>query len=405
LPRIAFLSQGRLFLVGKDDALYEITSEFAREFEERKARQKQVHGWKEHSGIWGGMGFAPPQFSQWEAVDNQRSIRFLGVDRGPSSDRLSYLVGLGPVTGLFAYEVPTERESRLFHKNDFPATDLAQHRRHGTLVMSVAGGDGTKHLVIAEADGRFPKPVTLGDTIDECPRWIDDDGKRLVYQSSGLLRDQQGHARGLSPYAIERLDLAQSAIEEVLASEDHDLLQPHARPDGSLYFIRRPYARWRPRTSIWTDLQDIVLFPFRLARAIFHFLNFFSMMFSGKPLTTAGGPERPPVANTPFYMLWGQMIDTRRRMFGRQSKTETGLVPKEWELVHRTPDGRETIVQSGVLTFDVDAVGNLAYTDGRRIHLKTPDGAVREVADSSFVERLVLLDDSTRVDDATAAAT
>ena len=60
--KIAYLSQGHLFLFSEGGEPIEVTSQFAREFEERQARQQQVNGWKDHSGIWGNMGFAPPQF-------------------------------------------------------------------------------------------------------------------------------------------------------------------------------------------------------------------------------------------------------------------------------------------------------------------------------------------------------
>ncbi|HEX4073368.1 MAG TPA: hypothetical protein VHX68_19460 [Planctomycetaceae bacterium] len=394
--KIAYLSQGHLFLFSEGGEPIEVTSQFAREFEERQARQQQVNGWKDHSGIWGNMGFAPPQFSQWQqAAQRQRTIRFLGLDRGPSAGQLAYVLGLGPVTGLFTYETDSDRESRLFHKQDFQVGDLAQHRRLGTFAMSVSHADATKHLSVADPDGRFPTQVTAGDTVDEQPRWTHEESRRLVYQSSALVRDDNGSAIGLGPYSIQRLDLDYQAIEEILALDDHDLLQPHAAADGSLYFVRRPYAPFRRPNTIGTDLQDVVLFPFRLARALFFFLNFISMMFSGKPLRTAGGPERPGMPDTRLVMLWGQMIDTRKKMSERSKNADAGLVPRNWELVRRTADGQETVLQNGILTYDVDADGNLISTDGQRIFLQASGGPVRELTRDRFVERVVLLNNAT----------
>jgi hypothetical protein len=406
VPKIAYLCQGQLFLLGDNGVPAEVMSQFARDFEERQARQREVNGWKEHSGIWGNMGFTPPQFSQWQqAAGSQRSIRFLGVDRGPRAGQLSYLLGLGRVTGLFSYETGSDLESRLFHRNDFQATDLTQHGKLGTYAMSVAHSDATKHLVVTEADGRFPKDITAGDTVDEQPHWMDDSARRLVYQSASLLRNHAGFAVGLSPYSIQSVDLDRHAIDEVLASDDFDYLQPHSRPDGSLYFVRRPYKLRHDRTSVWTDLQDVVLFPFRFVRALFYFFNFFSMMFSGRPLRTAGGPERPDAPDTKLVTLWGQMIDTRKKMFDRSSKNESaGLVPRDWELVHRTKDGQETVVQTGILAYDVDDAGNVVSTDGRRIFLQTAGGNAQELAKDRFVERVVLLADAVASPPASASA-
>ena len=84
--------------------------------------------------------------------------------------------------------------------------------------------------------------------------------------------------------------------------------------DGTLYFIRRPYETLGPKPpSPLAVLKDIVLFPFRLARAVFHFLEFFSMMFTGKPLHVAAGPQ-PRVTDPMSIMVWGRMIDPQRGM-------------------------------------------------------------------------------------------
>jgi hypothetical protein len=53
------------------------------------------------------------------------------------------------------------------------------------------------------------------------------------------------------------------------------------------------------------------------------------------------------------------------------------------------------VLQTGILTYDVDAVGNLISTDGRRIFLQAPGGPVRELTRDRFVERVVLLNDAT----------
>jgi hypothetical protein len=393
VPTIAYLSQGQLLWLTAGAAPREITSAFARDFEDRQARQQQIHGWKERGGVWGNMGMAPPEWSQWNQNEVRKPIRFRAVDRGVAPWRLGYLVDFGHMTGLFQYDPDQDQERRLFHRNDFPAEDLNRHPRHGNLALSVSRADATKHIVVCDAEGRLPREVTTGDTIDESPRWVDDDGKRLVYQSSSLLRDEQGFALGLSPYTIQRLDLDAQSIDCLLDSERHDLLQPRLLADGTLLFVRRPYQALKKPHSGWTDLQDIVFFPFRVARAMFYFLNFFSMMFSGKPLRTAGGPQRPTGPDPQLLSLWGQMVDTRRKLFDRQPADDRGLVPKEWELVRRTPHGDEAILARGVLTYDISPSGEIVYTDGKRIWALAPNGDPIELGRDRFIERVLVVPD------------
>jgi len=60
----------------------------------------------------------------------------------------------------------------------------------------------------------------------------------------------------------------------------------HGTADGRLLYIRRPYEPLQGRAAPpLTVLKDIFLFPFRVIRSAFDFLNAFSMAFSQKPLT------------------------------------------------------------------------------------------------------------------------
>ena len=114
-------------------------------------------------------------------------------------------------------------------------------------------------------------------------------------------------------------------------------------------------------------------------------------MFSGKPLRTAGGPERPAGPDPQWLSLWGQMVDTRRKMFDRQPAGERGLVPKDWELVKRSPNGVETILATGVLTYDISPMGDIVYTDGKRIFVLSPNGDPHELGRDRFIERVLVV--------------
>lgn len=390
MTTFAYLADGRLYLQNGESKPRELTSAFVRDFEERQARQQQHLGWKEQSGVWGEMGMARPGMEQWNQAPSQRQVKFRSVDRGPAAGHLTYLVDFGHMTGLFQYDPAADLERRLFHRNNYPAQDLHRHSTSGKLAMSVMQPDGTKRLVVCDADGRLPREITLGDSVDEMPRWKDDDVQQLVFQSAGVARDANGFAAALGPYAIQKLNLQNESLTTLIEDERYDYLQPWEHADGTLVYLRRPYKPGDRGRSGWTDLQDILLFPYRLVRAGFYFLNFFSVMFSGQPLRTAGGPERPAGADPRFLSLWGQMVDTRRKMqLPGQKADEQGLVPKDWQLIRRSPSGEETVLADGVLTFDIGSHGDILYSDGRRIWQRTSAGEVREVGKDYYVERVV----------------
>ena len=77
-------------------------------------------------------------------------------------------------------------------------------------------------------------------------------------------------------------------------------------PDGSLLFIRRPHAE-HERFHPLRTLKDIFLFPFRLLYAVFQFLNFFSSIFTGRKLTSAGGAKAREM-DMKQMMIWGNLV-------------------------------------------------------------------------------------------------
>jgi hypothetical protein len=53
-----------------------------------------------------------------------------------------------------------------------------------------------------------------------------------------------------------------------------------------------------------TEFLQHGMFRYRLLRTFVYFFNFLSMMFSGKPLISAGGPENSRQKINPYLMLW-----------------------------------------------------------------------------------------------------
>lgn len=390
-PSIAYLSQGDLLVKLPGEASRIVESAFARQVRDRQARELQAHGWKNRGGIWGNMGMEPPGLAQWEGVADRRVMNFRGVARGGEPGRLFYVLELGTMAGLFHYDLAADSERRLLHRNDFRATDLHRHPRHGDLAMTVAREDGSTSLCISEADGRQLREITPGNSVDEAPAWIPGDGRQIVYQSAPIVRDDAGFAVGLGPYAIELVDIDREEISTLVEDEAADFLQPKRLADGTLYYVRRPYKPpGRDRIDGLALLKDIVFFPFRLARAVFYFLNFFSVMFSGKPLTTAGGALRRQTADTRYLMVWGRMIDTKRAMEkARQPKT-ADLVPEDWQLIRRAPDGRVTVLAENVLSYDVCDDGGIAFTNGSVIVHLDAAGNRRELCTDRMIEKVIV---------------
>ena len=116
-----------------------------------------------------------------------------------------------------------------------------------------------------------------------------------------------------------------------------------------------------------------------------------SVAFTGKPLINAGGPSDQRQSQ-PLMMLYGQAVDTQQAMSqGKGSGTDKPLVPKEWQLVKKLPDGTEEILAENVLSFDAAASGQVVYTDGRKIMSLDKDGRSQTITTGDVVEKVILL--------------
>ncbi|MCR9198722.1 MAG: hypothetical protein NXI04_08770 [Planctomycetaceae bacterium] len=392
----AWISRGRLFVKRDDEDVIEIESDFARNSLERDMRRAGNNAWKGRSGVWGSLGMEPPGAVPWENVEAVRQIRFVSVAPGDHPSEIYYVLDLGAVGGLFSYDIDLEEETRLMHSQAFQARDLSRHPTDRRIAVSVIRDDGTMGLSITRHDGLFGKGVSLSDTIDEAPSWVPDGSAKLVFQSAAIGRNEAGAAVGQSTRRIELLDLEAEQITNLTEEDDFDLLQPRMLSDGSLLYIRRPYrsSHQKPPALLET-LQDIVYFPFRLARTAVYFFNFMSMAFSGKPLMTAGLQPQKNQDQDPWLVLYGHTIDTRKAMAnGADKDPDRPLVPKDWELIKRSADGRQSVLTSGVASFDADPDGRVVYSNGRGVYLLNEDGKSTMLGKGDLVQKVALLNRS-----------
>jgi hypothetical protein len=383
-PRFAYVAEGKLYAATAGEPAVLVDSPFVQTLMDRVEKERSRNDWKAGGMAW-NLGAANRMAMPGAvAVGAARRVQYTGVT-GSGGD-LYYVLDTDYVGGLFHHETSTGFERRLFHRNGFRATDLARRPSDGTLALSVRVADGTAHLATFGANGRGVKQLTDGDAVDEAPSWAEGEDRSLVFQSAGIARNGGGARVGLSPYAVHKLDLDRNEMTILAESDDADLLLPRAAADGTLHYVRRPYQPVGAHVSPWRLAMDFVLFPYRLLRAIGHFLNFFSLMFSRQPLISTGGPPKDgPDAR--MLMLWGRVIDANKAL---RAGPEGRLVPASWELVRRSADGRETVLAKHVLWFDRSPDGAILYTDGSRIwHLPADGAPAREVGRGKLVERVV----------------
>jgi len=386
-PTVAYLASGKLFLKRVDQSAAPIESLFAQEMLEDAARRREKNEWKTKSATGQLMAGATP-WNQGQSDGETRRVQITGVARGGRPNELLYTLDTDLVGGLFVYDTAAGTERRIYHSNRFKARHLTRHPEQPLVTFATPQEDGTSGIAVMNLETNDLHQVTEGDSLDEAPSWLHGSGVRLVFQSAGLARNEQGALAGVGPFALQQLDADAGTMTTVYEDGARDFLLPKHLPDGSFCFIRRPYQGFA-RPSGLRVLGDVVMIPFRLIWALFGFLNFFAVMFSGKPLLTAGGPKREGL-NPRHLMLWGKLIDAEKAERQTRKGAAAGLVPRDWELVRRAADGSEKILAEGVVSYDVCQDGSVVFTNGSEVFHLVGDRKHR-LCEGKLIEHITVL--------------
>lgn len=394
VPRICFIANGRLYRLDPGGGETEMFSDFVRDLKrrlqsvaDRSAFRKMGSG---ASFMLGGLPGAPSA-----AVEDSFHAEFSSVGAAGDGGTVCYAIDAGDVRGLFVCDLESRYERRVYHGPNY---------RFGSIAPRKAEDDGEEWLVSAMQDhgisriglfrpdkGGGVREVTEGDSLDSYPVWRPGQGSSFVYQTAGIARrPHREEWLGLGPASIESIDLESGEMATVAGDGRFDFLCPAYGPDGSLYFLRRPYEAFR-RPSLWRTLSDVVMFPFRLFRAIFAFLNVFSMMFSGKPLKTAGHAPRREGPDPKAVFLHGRWVSLERQMRDSAHEEMASAVPKDWELIRRRPGGGEETVCKGVMAYAVGGEGEIVFSNGRGLFTLREGGKPERLSSRSLIDHVAIV--------------
>jgi hypothetical protein len=367
--RSMHIAKGELWLrEAAGGAPRHVESPFARDVVERDAQSRRNTSWKsapreEQQGVipnnmlWGNAGVAKPLAPP----------RFLHARPGAEPGVLYYLLAVGESTGLFRQHLDEHREVRLFHRHDFRCLGFDYGAVADRIVLARANPDRTAHLEVYDTEGNLKGAVTGGDCVDAAPSFVPGAPTTVVFQSAGAARrPQDGFVVAVGHVVVNRLDYASGRLETLIDDARYDHVAPRMDAAGNLYAIRRPFEKPATQT-LATTLTDALLFPWRLLKAIFGYLNFFSMIYGREPLRSAGGP-RTPELDQDLGRLWlhGRMIELAK--LAPDAKTTGGLVPRSWELVRRDPGGNVEVLARHVVSFDLSGDGVVVWSNGFEVY-------------------------------------
>lgn len=376
----AFLANGLLFYRPRGGEVTQLQSAYVQESIDRRERLRGRHGWKQGTsfGIAAGGGMRNFDADEQPVVATAAAFDAAGD--------LLYFLKDASVGGLFRREASSGTEHRLLLKQNLHLVDLNMSPDGTRLAASSQQSAGVANIALFASDGSSYREVTGGDSIDTAPAWVPGSPATLLFQSCGLARDEQGYVIAQGNARIEMIDLDSGEIATVLDDPNFDFMRPRVCPAGKLHFIRRPFEA--PAYSAGSFVTDTLLFPFRLLRAVFHYLNFFSLMYTRKPLTSANGPAVK--ADLKQILLQGKRIDADKAL--RNERPVHGvpsLVPASWQLISRTRDGVETVLACNVAAYDLGPDGTVVYSNGRGVFILEKDGSAGLASKDELVSEVV----------------
>ncbi|MFN8005742.1 MAG: hypothetical protein U0V70_01680 [Terriglobia bacterium] len=384
----AYLCQAKICFKFGDLPVRTVESKFGLDVRERAIRLYQKNSWKtQGSGaqfmsgglLWGNQGRDPAQLR----------VGISGLSRGRESGELLYTLETDDVCGIFALRDSGEIEQRLFHSSDFRVTNPCASRETDLIVCSILYPESVANLATMRADGSELTEITEGDSSDLAPSWVPGSSRTIVFQSAGMGRDVQGRLMMRGPYVIQRLDLTTGEMSNLAEDPKFDFLAPRLDAKGTLYTIRRPYEKPRQGFSPIRAILDLVMLPVNLFHALFQWLNFFTVRYTGKPLTSAGDARGKEVDLKQMLIL-GNQIDAQKISRETQSDDVPALVPQSWQLIRQPPGRPSQVLARGVLSYDLSEDGTVLYSNGSAIYRLDAVGRKERIHTGSHIEQVVL---------------
>ena len=295
------------------------------------------------------------------------------------NDDYIYSVTCGDVSAIVNTEIATGEENLLIHTNNLKFYSMEYDSGKKQIVCSTSNDKDylTRSITVFDLNSNDLRTLTSGDSIDENPSFskFNED---IFYNSRGIARNSQMLPVNYSNSTIYCIN-EYGKFDEIILDEKFDYIAPKTDAAGNLYYIKKPYVLLSVNNSNF--LVDFLLMPFRLIYGFAKILLFLSNLTKkDKKRNMSKTYGANPVLNKEMserdLYIYEQNINLEKeeKINKKKGDKNPGFAPQNFELYKRTQSGEETKIKSGVLSFDVDAKGNIVYTNGKYIISLAADG-------------------------------
>lgn len=307
----------------------------------------------------------------------------------PYNGGILYAVNIDGVGGIYskAPDVSAVDEGHIVSSNAMSVYSLSV--RDDVCAACTGSSGAERHISLFTLPSGRQTELTEGDTKEEYPFYSAVSDK-LYFTVAGFARRQDGSIAALSPRSVVAYSFSGGTMETLLEDENTDYFLPKDDAQGNLFYIRRPY---KDKPSSKSILLDILMFPYRLVKAIGGFLNVFSMFFGGEPLNSNGTRNSAKAKQKSEKELFinGNIINAEQTLKenSRKGDKHPGIIPASWQLVRRDTQGKEVCLKSGVMDYVVCPNGDIVCSNGKALIRIKPDGSEELLVKVKLAQNLI----------------
>ncbi len=326
------------------------------------------------------------QKKEWKTSGSGANFMGMSADMIDPELLPAEITGLGICGDELVYAVNLEGVGSVYHRSFDPSDDCeglvrasnefvfgAFDCKEDRLAVSMGANPRSLHIGVMDIKGGYDE-YTDGDTIEENPSWSARKNG-IYFSTAGYARNQNGAVAATSPRAISFLNLDNSSLTEIIGDENYDYLHPREDKNGTLYYIRQPYGGEKSDGGI--TFKDVIMFPVRIVKGIFGFLNFFTTVFGGESLKSGGtvNGAKSKQRSEKDLIIEGNVINAEKldKINAESGDKTAGIMPMSRVLIRRTADGNEEIIKKGVLDFTLCGT-DVIVSNGRHLLRIAPDG-------------------------------
>lgn len=300
-----------------------------------------------------------------------------------------YSVTVNNVSAILEKDLTAEKdgEKHVIHDVDVIYDGARFDRTQKRIAVSVKRNDYVGHAAVFDVSTNDLITYTAGDSCDSDVCFSKTDNNALLFSTKGIARNQDGEFVRYSPSSIARLNLSSMQIEEIKSSDGFNYVRPEDDKNGNLYYIRKPASD--KKRGFGRLLLDVILIPVKLIKAVYYFLETFTLAFTGETFTKKNPDSVKTRDKSPREIIIdGNKINAEKEYKANLRKKDefAGIAPRSWELV-KLCGGVETVIARGVIDYAVTDEG-VVFTNGKNVVEVDASGKKTRVAQTSLCTKI-----------------